>query len=114
MWLLNEDNELINLTVFVALRLEPVPDSENHYCLVGVVGGDDEGGEEDNEQDDEGDDESFVQLSPPLPKAAAEGLFNATIAKLAPVRVKEFMAPAARPQRPQGPPVRPRPARGPR
>lgn len=113
MWLLNEENELINLTAFVALRLEPVPDSENHFCLVGVVGGDDEGGETDDEQDGEGD-ESFVQLSPPLPKAAADALFHATIAKLAPVRVREFMTPVARPQRPQGPPVRPRPERRPR
>jgi hypothetical protein len=70
----NEDNELINLEVFVALRLEPVPDGDNLFCLVGVLGGSDgnDGGGGDEEDGPDGD-EAFVQLSPPLPKAAAEG-----------------------------------------
>ncbi len=122
MWLLNEENELINLDVFVALRLEPVPDEENLYCLVGVLGGEgdpgggnsvsDSDGEGDGgSEDDDGSDEAFVQLSPPLPKGAADALFNTVIGKINPVRVKEFTAAPARPPRPQSF-VRPRPARG--
>ncbi|MBC7807124.1 MAG: hypothetical protein H7145_13355 [Akkermansiaceae bacterium] len=112
---MNEENELINLDVFVAIRLEPVPDEENLYCLVGVLGGEgDPGGDTDSDsegEDESESDEAFVQLSPPLPKGAADALFNTIIGKINPVRVKEFTAAPARPQRDQGYP-RSRQARG--
>lgn len=102
MWLHTEDDELVNLAVFVALRLEPVEEDGDLYRLVGALGEGDEG------------DEDTVHLSPPLPEDAARGLFEAAGQGLRSIRVKDFIpgasAPAKRQQQPAQRGDRPRPA----
>lgn len=104
MWLLTEENELVNLTVFVAIRLEPSEEDDNLFSLVGVLSAAEE---TDTDEESEDGDEAFVQLSPPLSKGAATALFRRVIEKLDPVRVKQD------PPTPVRPPDN-RPSNGPR